>query len=179
MAAKNGFLPLCQMIIKSLVLKNPKDRNGLTPLHLAAKMGHLRVCELLIDVIKDKNPRDMNGITPLHLAAQSGHLSVCQFIVDNVNDKNIKSPEEFHQSVLRFWAYEIGMAPLHLAARNGHLQVCQWILEIVKDQHPGIFNGRTPQQLAIHLVNLKKYDRTKSQDFGALKDLKKLLTKEK
>ena len=90
LAAKKGYLPVCQQIMENSDDKNPKDRFGWTPLHKAAQKGHLSVCQLIVRNVDDKNPKNYNGCTPLHWAAENGHLSVCQIIVENVDDKNPK-----------------------------------------------------------------------------------------
>ena len=47
--------------------KNPKDKNGITPLHLAAKNGSFNIFYNVLNCAEEKNPKDKNGITPLHL----------------------------------------------------------------------------------------------------------------
>jgi hypothetical protein len=61
--------------------KNPRNNEGVTPLHIAAIRGKLRICELIIANVKDKNPPEETGQTPLHLAALEGHLAVCRLII--------------------------------------------------------------------------------------------------
>ena len=41
--------------------KNPKDRFGWTPLHMAARNGHLSVCQLIVENVDDKIPTDNSG----------------------------------------------------------------------------------------------------------------------
>ena len=68
--------------------KEPKDKDGRTPLHHAAKYGHLEVCKLIIGEIEDKNPTDTAGWTPLHCASQNGHEEIYNLIASQVVDKN-------------------------------------------------------------------------------------------
>ena len=68
--------------------KNPKNKIGSTPLHIASNFGHLQICELLMINLKDRHPRDSCGLTPLHLAANNGQLSVCEVLIRYVEDKN-------------------------------------------------------------------------------------------
>ena len=106
LAAKNGNLSVCKLIIENVLDKNPTASNlnpplggrrqydstknymetedRWTPLHLAASNGHFSVCELIIDNISEKNPEDQFGWTPLHSAAQNGHLRVCKLILSNI-----------------------------------------------------------------------------------------------
>ena len=64
---------------------NPKNKLGVTPLHLASCV---QICELLIISLKDRHPRDHNGLTPLHHAALRGQLSVCEVLIRYVENKN-------------------------------------------------------------------------------------------
>ena len=79
------------------VIRNPADKGGLTPLHIAAKCGHLDICEIILKNVKcNKNPEapSHHGNTPLHLAAKKGNLDVYNLIIKytkgiiNINPKN-------------------------------------------------------------------------------------------
>ena len=50
-AAKIGNLPLIKLFTKNFKDKNPKDEEGMTPLHFAAENGHLSICQLLLENI--------------------------------------------------------------------------------------------------------------------------------
>ena len=54
--------------------KNPKDRDDLTPLHLAAESGHIAICEFILNNVVYKNPHNKQGWTPLHWAAGKGNF---------------------------------------------------------------------------------------------------------
>ena len=75
-------------MLNGLKNKNPRNNEGLTPLHIIASKGNLKICEFIIGCIKDKNPKDSKRRTPLHFAAIEGHTSVCELIVKNVTDVN-------------------------------------------------------------------------------------------
>ena len=70
------------MFIDTSKHKNPKDENGITPLHKAAWMGYAENFELILDVVEDKNPKSDKGFTPLHVAAHFGHLDICKMIIN-------------------------------------------------------------------------------------------------
>ena len=76
MAAKNGHIEICKIILDKTVDKNPKDNSDWTPLHKAAGNGHAEVCKLILEKVVDKNPLSLNGRTPLHVAAGEGHFEV-------------------------------------------------------------------------------------------------------
>ena len=62
--------------------KNPSDRNGETPLHIAAKSGD----DILVSLVMDHVERDdINfglGSTPLHLAAKNNHTEVYRIMIN-------------------------------------------------------------------------------------------------
>ena len=100
-AAFEGHHNVCNLIMDTVVDKNPKDATGLTPLHAAAQEGHREVCKLIIDSILDKNPKSEDGTTPLHFAAQVGHKDVCKLIIDSVMDVADTLLVAPHHSVFR------------------------------------------------------------------------------
>ena len=67
--------------------KNPKNKDGRTPLHVAAAFGQTQIYDFIIKHVKDKNPSANNGDTPLHIAAREGHVDVCKLIIANVVDR--------------------------------------------------------------------------------------------
>ena len=134
MAAINGNLALCRLILDMVHDKNPGTDTGLTPLHLAAKNGHYEVCALLIENISDKNPSDINGDTPLHDAAKNEYLDICKLIIGNVEDKNPSCKK--------------GFTPLHWAAKKGNVDLCKFIIDNIDDANPLTNDGQTPRDFA-------------------------------
>ena len=49
LAAQEGRLDICRLIIRNTQDKNPWQGCGLSPLHMAAGKGHLEVCCLIIE----------------------------------------------------------------------------------------------------------------------------------
>ena len=90
--------------------KNPKDNDGVTPLHWAARHGHLAICQYIFERVQDKNPKGNIGGTPLHLAAENGHLAICQYIIERVQDKNPKTK-----------------TPLYLATNFGYKELADYL----------------------------------------------------
>ena len=81
-------LEIFKLIFDNVQDKEPKNKDGRTPLHHAAKYGNLEVCKLIIGETENKNPTDSAGWTPLHCAAQNGHEEICELIASKVVDKN-------------------------------------------------------------------------------------------
>ena len=114
LAAENGEIELCKLIIPHINVKNPKNSNGWTPLHFAAKKGHIEICRLILNTLtEDKNPECRHGATPLHLAARYGHLEICKLLIENIQ---VKNPRSF-----------CGKSPLQLALISNHSSVVDFI----------------------------------------------------
>ena len=54
LAAKNGHLEICRLILANIVDKNPVNNDGETPSQLAAYHGHLSVMELIKSELSKK-----------------------------------------------------------------------------------------------------------------------------
>ena len=137
LAAKNGHLSLCKLIIENVLDKNPSSGKMVTkswmhplwidqwtPLHLAAYAGHFSVCELIINNVMEKNPGDQTGWTPLHSAAQNGHLKVCKLILNNIRASyvcNLSIKDKF------------GNTPLKLATQYQNEDIRTAILKFLSD----------------------------------------------
>ena len=133
LAAMNGYLGICELIIKKLhkiEKRNPSNEWGDTPLHCAVINGHLDVYQLIIQNINEKNPADGDGNTPLHYAAKHGYLKICQMIFQTASPKN--SPNN------------LGFTPLHFAARCGKASICELIMNNIGDKNPKASDGSTP-----------------------------------
>ena len=157
--------------------KNPRDKDGNTPLHITVGTGNLDITQIILAAIEDKNPKNNNGETPLHSASFNGNVKIVEVILKNVIDK---SPfDRFRQTPLhnaaltgRFDIFElifnsveeknknpkdhIGNTPLHKAADGGawkgkykHPEICRLILKNLKEKNPENLYGKTPLLLAI------------------------------
>ena len=84
-AAQNGHVEVCTMIIDNVKDKNPACNDGLTPLHIAAKKGHYRIFKMIINVAEEKNPVFKNGSTPLALAKDPFIRNLIQRMMNNTN----------------------------------------------------------------------------------------------
>jgi ankyrin repeat protein len=152
-AAFNGYLEVAKMLLKKMKTKNmnpnPKDVQGVTPLHLAAQKGHLAIFTLIFDQIliplsrpsdplthqeMFKNPPDnYAGNTPLHFAVRSGRSSICSMILKNLDCVH---PEN-----------KSGQTPLDLA--DGHKP----ILDLFKKKN---FNISLQELIILRIVNNPK-----------------------
>jgi len=84
-AASNGHLDICRLLIDKGVQMEAKDSNGNTPLHFAAANGHLEIVRLLCDHGADVEARNKWGMRPLHWAAYRGHISIVKELIEVKN----------------------------------------------------------------------------------------------
>ena len=164
MAARAGHLEIVRFIIENLqdqnqsaspcridsvpqltcgdhVHKNPRNADGVTPLHLAALNGHFETCAFIIKLVTNSNPKDKNGNTPLHGAAKRGHLQIYKLIMKYLVDKNP--------------ANNVGWTPLHVASSSNQLEAIKLIMCHVQNKNPESIRGFTPLQVAIELGHLE------------------------
>ena len=143
-------LKVAKNIIENEEDKNPKDKQGETPFHIAARRNDFEMIKLIIERVKDKNPKEMEyGNTPLHLAAKGGNLELFQLIFDQTQEKN---PRNY-----------VGYTPLHYAANEGdlckievkfggicnHINICKLIIDNIGFISPKTFCEETPLQMAV------------------------------
>ena len=114
-AAQQGSLELCKLIVKKTGEYNPKRvQDGCTPLHMAAQEGNVEVYKLLASNLENKNIGDNIGCTPLHLAAQNGHLKVCGLIMETLVDKNPGINGGSHSKKITLYPFEFWQTFDHL-----------------------------------------------------------------
>ena len=129
-------------IFEAEIIKNPRDKDGETPLHIAARESNLKVFQLIKEKVDDINPKNNYEDTPLHNAAWSDRVSdfgakeIAELIIENVIDKNP--------------ANKFGTTPLHNAALIGRLDIFQIIFEIAINKNPKDQNGDTPLHKAAY-----------------------------
>ena len=143
MAAKNGHLQVCKLIVKTIQNKHPKTQNDeKTPFHLAAEEGHVEVCAMFLGLPGFQNYKDENGDTPFHFAAKKGHIKVCKLMLEKL---------EFTEPRNGFLE-----TPLHFAAAFNFLEIFRILFEEnearcqSKDQ-----SGFTPTERAIQRNNFE------------------------
>ena len=54
MAAREGHLPVCQLLLDAAEDKNPKDHKDVTPYSLALQNGHQEVARVISEMVKYK-----------------------------------------------------------------------------------------------------------------------------
>ena len=84
-AAYNGHLAICRLLIDKGAQVKAKNSYGNTPLHWAAVEGHIEIVRLLCDRGADVEAYNINGWRPLHLATEYGHISVVKELIEESN----------------------------------------------------------------------------------------------
>ena len=167
-AAQNGHLSLCKMIIdKYKIDVHMVDNEGLTPLHHAARSGSYELVTYFVDMGNYIYCKSNLGFNIFHIATHYGHLNLLKALIDKHNfDVKVVDNEGWtalHHSASN-GSYELvtyfadmginihvkdsnGMNCLHVAAFCGNLDLCKTLIDQQKfDVHMVDNYGRT----AIH-----------------------------
>ena len=143
LAARRGYLAICNFFIENLQDKNPVNNAGNTPLHRAAHKGHLEIWKLIIENVQNKNPGSNIGNTPLHAAAERGHLDVCKLILESLQKENLGSIQptfavdgQICKLNIENPMNDFGYTPFDLAESFGQSKVCEYINSFVKKENP-------------------------------------------
>ena len=84
-AATNGRLAICRLLLDKGAQAEAKDDEGRALLHFAAHRGHLKIVRLLCDRGADVEARDIYGSRPLHWAAYHAPISVVKELIEERN----------------------------------------------------------------------------------------------
>ena len=157
-----GDLSLFQYTLTRMKIQNPKDGDGVTPLHIAAQLSSLDITKQILKKMKDEIPRDDAGMTPHHYAALNGDLIIFKTLFNHFTDKIQQSDGV----TPLYYAVEYGKLdickfiltnssqlslqdePLHIAAEKGHLEVCKLLFKNMDEKNPQNSDGKTPLQIA-------------------------------
>jgi cytohesin len=96
--------------------RDPDNKDGITPLHLAAHDGLERVVEYLVRKEKrEVNALTSNAETPLHFGAASGNVNIIRTLLNGGSNVNAVDRD--------------GVSALHKASATGQIKVA---LELLK-----------------------------------------------
>ena len=164
-----GDLTLFQYTLTRMKIKNPKDGDGATPLHIAAQLNSLEITKQILKLMKDEIPRENSGMTPHHFAALNGDLIVYKTLFNHFTDKiqqsNGVTPlylaiEYGKLDVCKFiiknsCQLSLQEEPLHIAAEKGHLEVCKLLVKNIDEKNPQDSDGKTPLHIAAEKGHLE------------------------
>jgi len=171
-AAMNGHLDMCRLLVQCKADVNLADEDDCTPLFLAAENGEYAVCRLLITKGRaDTNKADKEGATPLLIAAAEGNAIVCRLLL-TTGGTDVNKAEDLHGitplllaalygdvELCRLMVVEakaditqttkLGNTAVHFAAQHGHADACRFLVrEGRADVHSTNNDGRTPLSMA-------------------------------
>ncbi|KAL7728834.1 hypothetical protein ACLKA6_004183 [Drosophila palustris] len=115
LAAKDGFLDICNELLKRGIKVNNATKKGNTALHIASLAGQQQVIKQLIQYNANVNVQSLNGFTPLYMAAQENHDGCCRLLLSKGANPSL--------------ATEDGFTPLAVAMQQGHDKVVAVLLE--------------------------------------------------
>ena len=163
-AAKNGHLDLCKLMVKRGLDVDSRDIYGMTPLHFAADHGNFKLFKFIYDNASEKDPKS-EGCTknrPLHYAVGGGHLEICRFLIKNSIDKNPAQANGYtafecavakkHVEVSKLFVkngIDVNFSsnsttPLSSAAGKGLLKLCKFLIKHGADMTLKDSKGMTP-----------------------------------
>lgn len=81
--AQYNYIDVTELLLRSGISPDARNKVDRTPLHVACQKGHLEVTQLLVAFGADVNARDMIRMTPLHWAAVSGNTEIVKILLDH------------------------------------------------------------------------------------------------
>lgn len=105
LAAKEGFVKIVEMLLRSSITIHVHDKDGNTALHLAANGEYTDIVERLVSYNSEKSEmfdtgaRNTFGWTPLHFAAKSGRPVTLRILLDHgaeMSDRDNSDQTAFH-----------------------------------------------------------------------------------
>ena len=113
-AADEGDLLLCKLLLCDGAIVYTADTTEPTSLYVAASRGHIDVCKLLINFTTSVNKVNKLNKTALWAAADEGHVDVCKLLLDN--------------EAIVDWDDGWQQNPLYAAVSRGHIDVCKLLI---------------------------------------------------
>ena len=88
-----NFRRTCDFLISKGADVTARDKDNMTPLHLAVKAGSLKTVNALTNCLLPSTleEKDHEGNTPLHLACKYNRLDVLQFLLDRGADVTVRN----------------------------------------------------------------------------------------
>lgn len=120
-AAKDGSVEMCDLLIRSGANVNSLDGFLASPLHFATNSGRVDLCRLLLKSGARSFP-DHRGWMPLAIAAAKGFEEICELLLDEAALRGITFEAGLNAQV------GPGLTPLDLAVTRGHARVCELLL---------------------------------------------------
>ncbi|KAJ7385791.1 Transient receptor putative cation channel sub A member 1 [Desmophyllum pertusum] len=120
LAAENGSLECVDSLLGCktlLIFGNDKDKQGMTPLHIAASNKHLETCKLLVSKGSDVTSLCNHQRTPLHLAVKAGSLETARCLLSPMLPSTLEIKDADQNT------------PLHIACMHNRLEILKFFLD--------------------------------------------------
>jgi ankyrin repeat protein len=129
LAAGNGFVEVCELLLRAGADPSQLDRYGKPAIYYAASQEQYGVLELILGRFNELGP---DGYTPLMRAAVYGRLPVLELLLNlDVVDPNMRNQD--------------GLTALHLSIKNDQLGAMKVLLSSDHvDPNAADAKGRTP-----------------------------------
>ncbi|UCG93256.1 MAG: ankyrin repeat domain-containing protein [candidate division WOR-3 bacterium] len=144
MAASNGQIDICKVLIEKGADVHATDYSQRTALHFVAYHGHPEMIKLFIDKGIDANAQDNNGYTPILWAIFGKKTNTINELVQHGADLNPP--------------IRLGRSVLHLAAASSNAEIIEYLLKKGIDINAKSDYGNTPLFWALRAKN---YDNIK------------------
>uniref|UniRef100_A0A8C0FBV2 Poly [ADP-ribose] polymerase n=1 Tax=Bubo bubo TaxID=30461 RepID=A0A8C0FBV2_BUBBB len=148
-----------ELLLRKGANVNEKNKDFMTPLHVAAEKAHNDVMEVLHKHGAKMNALDTLGQTALHRAALAGHLQTCRLLLNYGSDPSIISLQGFTAAQMGNEACVSELhpqnvncrdlegrhsTPLHFAAGYNRVSVVEYLLHHGADVHAKDKGGLVP-----------------------------------
>lgn len=166
-AARSGDVERVKSIISGGADVNSKNKEGLTPLHVAAVRGQEAVVKLLIEQDADINTKTEDGQTLLHHVAREGHVNIVKLLIESGSDLSAKDNARRTplNCAMRWIKHDVaellvtrgadvntkdgtGITPLHYASSSGNGDIVKLLISKGSDIDAKRTNGETPLHYA-------------------------------
>jgi ankyrin repeat protein len=94
LAAGNGHLTCCRLLLEEGADIEQRGVLMDTPLVRAAHNGHYQTVKFLVEQGADVNALDMGESTALHWAAMRGHVEIVKYLLEAGSDKQVRNKQE-------------------------------------------------------------------------------------
>ena len=94
LAAGNGHLSCCRLLLEEGADIEQRGVLMDTPLIRAAHNGHYQTVKFLVEQGADVNALDMGESTALHWAAMRGHVEIVKYLLEAGSDKQVRNKQE-------------------------------------------------------------------------------------
>ncbi|XP_046548549.1 uncharacterized protein LOC124258520 isoform X2 [Haliotis rubra] len=114
---------------------NAKDKNGVTPLHVAVQHAKHETVEYLIEKGTNVNAKDKNGVKPLHVAVQHAKHETVEYLIEKgaIGDAKYMKP----------------VTPLHVAVQHAKHETVEYLIEKGARVNAEDRKGVTPLHVAV------------------------------